>query len=542
MGGRRGSRTALSAVVLTLSFAVPATAAIAAGPTSATGPTPTPGLFSSREEQWYQQSLRLADAHQVSLGAGVIVAVIDGGVDATHPKLRGQLLPGAGIGTDAAVDGLRDDDPDGHGTAMAGIIAGRADVGDPAVWGVAPAAKVLPISTGVRADSDEVARGIRIAVDRGADVISMSLGSVGHATDAEERAVRYALERDVVVVASAGNTEPGDTAVNSPANIPGVIAVTGTDYRGRFWGGSVQGPQSVLAAPGPAIRVPVPTRVSEDGLDTGGGTSNSAAIVAGVAALVRAELPTLDAANVVNRLIRTATDMGPLGRDDQYGFGLVDPVAALTTEIPLVATNPLLATRSPGATAAGDATADSSAGGSAATGSLTAAPDDSVGLAPSKRSAGPSAALWILMLGLATVEGALLGALAHLLFGARYATMRERRRQRKATPVDPSWSPPGHAPAPRPAWPAVNPAWSTATAVRPAPTPVRQAPQTRARQAPAAARPEPAAHIVRPQTPQGRPTMPVRPVHQHPPAIRPRATTPPSAGRPVDTQPWKTPH
>ncbi|WP_261560613.1 S8/S53 family peptidase, partial [Frankia tisae] len=273
----------------------------------------------------------------------VVVAVIDGGVDADHPKLQGQVLPGAGVGPDAAPDGRRDDDPDGHGTAMAGLIAGRNDNGRPEVRGIAPGARILPVSTGAEADSAEVARGIHRAVDLGATVINLSLGAGGAATPDEREAVAYAFAHDVVVVASAGNVETGDHEINSPANIPGVVSVTGSTARGDFWQGSSLGSQAVIAAPAPGIRAPVPTRVSPDGLDTGSGTSNSAAIVSGVVALIRSARPDLDAPNVIERLIYTARDAGPPGRDVEFGFGIVDPAAALTRPVPVVGANPLLA-------------------------------------------------------------------------------------------------------------------------------------------------------------------------------------------------------
>ncbi len=292
-----------------------------------------------------------AQAQRISQGAGVVVAVIDGGVDADHPKLRGQVLPGAGVGQEAAPDGRRDDNPDGHGTAMAGLIAGRNDNGPPEVRGIAPAARILPISTGAEADSTEVARGIHLAVDLGAGIINLSLGSLGTATPDEREAVAYAFAHDVVVGASAGNAETGDRRpatgdreINSPANIPGVVAVTGSTARGGFWRGSSLGARAVIAAPAPGIRAPVPTRVSPDGLDTGAGTSNSAAIVSGVVALIRSARPDLDAPNVINRLIATARDAGPPGPDIEFGFGIVDPGAALTRPVSVVATNPLLAT------------------------------------------------------------------------------------------------------------------------------------------------------------------------------------------------------
>ncbi len=294
-------------------------------------------------DQWYIDVLKIRQAHLTTRGEGVVVAVVDGGVDASHPELAGQVLPGNGFGIDAAPDGSRDDDSYGHGTSMAGIIAARESSPPDPIVGIAPAAKILPVSTGAEADTSEVARAVQWAADHGADVINLSLGSPGPAFRMETRAIEYALERDVVIVAAAGNEGPDDQEINSPANIPGVIAVTGSTAQGDAWSGSVEGPEAAVAAPAPGIRAPVPTRVSSDGLDTGSGTSNSAAVVSGVVALLRSHFPDLDAANIINRLLRTAVDAGPPGRDDRFGFGIVDPVAALTANVTPVTVNPLLA-------------------------------------------------------------------------------------------------------------------------------------------------------------------------------------------------------
>ena len=353
--------TALLAVAAPVAASGATGAVAATGATGATGAVAAVAATGAQQrparwggDQWHITMLRIRQAHLISRGAGVTVAVVDGGVDASHPELAGQVLPGAGFGSDAAPDGGRDDDDGGHGTAMAGIIAARDDGPADAIVGVAPAAKILPVSTGVVADTAEVARAVRWAADHGAGVVNLSLGSPGPAFRMETQAIEYALERDVVVVASAGNAAPGDLEINSPANIPGVVAVTGSNQRGGFWSGSVTGPEAAIAAPAPGIRSPVPTRVSADGLDTGAGTSNSAAVVSGVAALLRARFPDLDAANVVNRLIRTAVDAGPPGRDDHFGFGVVDPVAALTADVAPVTANPLLAPPVSGAAAGAD--------------------------------------------------------------------------------------------------------------------------------------------------------------------------------------------
>lgn len=295
-----------------------------------------------RAEQWYLDELRIDQVRKLSTGRGVIVGVVDSGVDATHPDIRGRVLTG-GRSYGSVGDGRADED--GHGTHIAGIIAATNAAAD-GVDGIAPAAKILPIKIkkGKGLSSDHaLAQGIRMAVDGGAKVVNVSIGSPDVASPGEKDAITYALAKDVVVVVSAGNTAKGDRAVISPANIPGVIAVTGTTRGGAFWSGSVQGPEAVVSAPGDSIFNIGPNH----GYGWGDGTSDSAAIVSGVAALIRSTYPDLDAANVINRIIRTARDAGPKGHDPKYGFGLIDPVAALTADVPTVSENPLLAPASP---------------------------------------------------------------------------------------------------------------------------------------------------------------------------------------------------
>jgi serine protease len=142
------------------------------------------------------------------------------------------------------------------------------------------------------------------------------------------------------VVACDGNlSNDRGQRVWHPAREPGVIAVSGVVRTGAFWAGSLKGAETVLAAPA--------TELTAAGLNHGywqvQGTSFSAPMVSAAAALVRSRYPTLSAANVVNRLIATAEDKGPLGRDAQYGYGIVDPTAALTSTVGSVGRNPLLA-------------------------------------------------------------------------------------------------------------------------------------------------------------------------------------------------------
>ncbi|MBX6390616.1 MAG: S8 family serine peptidase, partial [Frankia sp.] len=275
---------------------------------------PAPPPDRDREQRavpslWYAESLRLTQAHGLSTGEGVTVAVIDGGVDASHPALAGRVIPGAGFGEDAAPDGMRDSDSTGHGTGMASLIAGRASGPDgrsTGIIGVAPDAKILPISLGAELDTTEVAQAIRLATDLGAQVINLSLGSAGAPSPLERSAVTYAMDHDVIVVAAAGNRDAGDETIIAPANIPGVIAVTGYQSDGEFWSGSATGAQAVLAAPAAGIRVALPSDLSYRGFAAGDGTSNATAIVSGVVALVRALHPDLGAPAVIDLLLRTA--------------------------------------------------------------------------------------------------------------------------------------------------------------------------------------------------------------------------------------------
>ncbi len=290
------------------------------------------------EQQWHLAALGVPAAHATTRGDGVVVAVVDSGVDDTRPDLAGALLPGAGFGSAAGTDGTEDND--GHGTAMAALIAGRAV--DGGALGVAPGAMILPVSVGADGDkftTASVAEGVTWAVDQGADVINLSLTSLATLTPDLLRAVNYAFDNDAVVVAGTGND--GDEHVGAPANIKGVIAVSGTIEGNGPWLESNTGPETVLAAPAQRIVTAVPVTVVDTGYAEVDGTSAATALVSGVAALVRARYPDMDAGNVVNRLIATATDLLAPGRDNATGFGQVDPVAALTAEVPPVERNPL---------------------------------------------------------------------------------------------------------------------------------------------------------------------------------------------------------
>jgi type VII secretion-associated serine protease mycosin len=302
---------AAGAITLTAAVAVPATPAFA---------------DSVRNDQWYLNSLNVAQAQAISKGSGVSVAVIDTGVY-PHPDLQRNLLPGANVLPGGTGDGRADNN--GHGTNVAALVAahGRNNNG---ILGIAPSAKILPIKIGDRANGlsvDAATEGFGWATAHGAKVINVSSGT--GPTDALVNAVNGAISHDVVVVAAAGNTS--EIAILSyPAAIDGVLVVGATDRSGKHAGFSIVDKRVDICAPGKDITTAEPKNRYAD-VD---GTSFAAPIVSGAAALVRAKFPNLSGPEVIHRLEATADDIGPPGRDDQCGYGELNIVKALTADVP----------------------------------------------------------------------------------------------------------------------------------------------------------------------------------------------------------------
>ncbi|TDC22473.1 type VII secretion-associated serine protease mycosin [Streptomyces sp. 8K308] len=279
--------------------------------------------------------LGLPQAWDLATGEGVTVAVIDSGVDARHPDLEGQVARGrefVGVRTERE---FTTDDPapqldcEGHGTAVAGLIAARRADGD-RVTGVAPGATVYPVrmADGVEnATARTFAAAIDDAVDADVGVINLSL-AIPSDYEPIRDAVERALAADVVVVAAAGNE--GNANVSGgrmyPAAYDGVLAVAAVDAQGQPLDSSNAGPWVDLAAIGADQVVVSP---GGEGYRVEGGTSMAAAQVSATAALVRSRFPDLSAAEVADRLTRSATPLGG-GRNDRTGAGLVDPFNALT--------------------------------------------------------------------------------------------------------------------------------------------------------------------------------------------------------------------
>ncbi|MGX1241432.1 type VII secretion-associated serine protease mycosin [Streptomyces pseudovenezuelae] len=266
---------------------------------------PAASADQTRRDQWALDTLQAESVWKISKGNGVTVAVIDDGVNAEHQDLEGNVLQGKDF-----IDGDNDASPvdDDHGTGMASIIAGHGHGAGAAdgVIGLAPEAKILPIRVNLEEGSG-FADEIRYAVDHGAKVINISMvlsdsRYKNSASPEDLAAVSYALNKDVLIVAGAGNDGLGPN-LPFPANASGVVAVGGVDKAGEFWSNSNYGPEVMLTAP--ATRI-VTAGAPGNRLRIGDGTSDSTAFVSAAAALLRSKFPDLTAGQVANRLVKTA--------------------------------------------------------------------------------------------------------------------------------------------------------------------------------------------------------------------------------------------
>ncbi|WP_217709111.1 S8 family serine peptidase [Nonomuraea rhodomycinica] len=385
------------AVTLVTSFGLCLAASPLSGASPSAGAAATDALGAA---QWQLPALRLPEAWRITRGEGVLVAVLDTGVNGDHPDLAGSVV----AGPDLTGAGRRPGRWGHHGTAMASLIAGHghtesatpprprnppgaaapagpvltsappsvasaaagtadrvAALGAPArvpqaapgaarlgVIGVAPGARILSVRVTLENDDplrarpsagrpDALARGIRYAADHGADVISMSLGGGSGAwngSPAEKEAVRYALSRGAVLVASSGNDGETTNRKNYPAAYPGVIAVGAVDRRLKVAAFSNRQDYLSVVAPGTGIL----TADGDRSYVVGDGTSAAAAMVAGIAALVRSAYPGLPP-----RQVRAAIERGTASpparrpwpasgadaRDPSYGHGVADALLAL---------------------------------------------------------------------------------------------------------------------------------------------------------------------------------------------------------------------
>jgi subtilisin family serine protease len=347
----------------------PLALAVALGFVVALVPVTPAGADVIRDDEWHLRYLKVAEANLKTRGEGITVAIVDGGVDRTHDDLRGAVLDPVFVveqntqsGTQSGTQGgtqssaeapppsataspftvaappVTGVDEDGHGTALAGAIAGQGHGEDHSegVIGVAPGARILPVvigqtalpdPTGLRTvDADQLAAGIELAVRQRARVIV-----VGYSVAGSERlmqAIRDAQAEDAIVVAADGD-QPSRAFEPYPAAYEGVLAAVPLTRAGDVRVQSTSGRRTGFGVPG--FQIMTTNTGNRYRVDDG---SASAGLLAGVVALLRSQYPDAKADEILRRLTITAVDAGAKGPDPEYGLGRVDLVPALTRNIP----------------------------------------------------------------------------------------------------------------------------------------------------------------------------------------------------------------
>jgi subtilisin family serine protease len=268
-------------------------------------------------------------------GSGVVVAVIDTGIDDTHPDLSGSFVMGRDFSGLGSPDGTAPVGPSSyHGTMVASLIAGQGKTSG-GVIGVAPRVSLMSLSIGLGvagADTDQqIADAVIWAVDNGAKVINLSLTRNSRTWPASwDDAFLYALEKDVVVVAASGNRPDGSGSPSAPGTMPGVLSVGGLT--------KAQAGSERSSTEGIAIDITAP---AEDlfGSFPGGeirswaGSSAAAPLVSGLVALMRQADPAASANDILQRLIASSDDLGEPGFDGVFGFGAINPTQAMSSRL-----------------------------------------------------------------------------------------------------------------------------------------------------------------------------------------------------------------
>ena len=274
-------------------------------------------------------------------GTDVLVAILDTGIDATHIELSDSI-----VATENFVESSSDLDENGHGTHVSGIVTanGVYEITNNYATGVAPEAGIIvgKVCGATGCYESDIMAGIEWAVNQGADVLSLSLGTHDWHTMNENcdsdggpivEKVNWAVSQGVVTVISAGNEGETVNGISSPGCASGAIAVGAVNKSDNLAGFSNHGPALDLVAPGVGILSTYSCVAAGDcsqywyaGMS---GTSMSAPHVTGTVALILQKHPEYTVDDVKNALYETAIDLGATGRDDYYGWGRVDAYAAL---------------------------------------------------------------------------------------------------------------------------------------------------------------------------------------------------------------------
>lgn len=307
-----------------------------------------PDVF--RSQQWGLKRVAARPAWETARGRGALIAIVDTGVDLRHPDLRARIASkGADFISEKKGDSAQD--RNGHGTHVAGIAAATAGNGI-GVAGVAPRAMILPVrvlDAEGSGTTQGVARGIRYAVNKGADVINLSLGAGGAGallglvggSGPMEDAIDYAWSEGAVVVAAAGNDAFPICGQPSDARLLCVGAIEKDGDLSSFSNSDLLGGSDYLVAPGGSgrscagdILSTMLRSVAPDDCSPGrgytalAGTSMATPFVSGVAALLAGR--GLDNGEIVDCILSNAQDLGAEGRDSTYGYGLVHAAGAVS--------------------------------------------------------------------------------------------------------------------------------------------------------------------------------------------------------------------
>ncbi|HEX5116202.1 MAG TPA: S8 family serine peptidase [Pseudonocardiaceae bacterium] len=337
----RWTAAGVAALLLCVVPAVPASAA----------PGP-PGHLEWWFDAWHVQQLWAHGAR----GQGIVIGVIDTGVNAGLPALAGHVLAGTNRGPAGGNgDTDRDDDQFGHGTAMASLMVAHANEFD--ILGIAPDARVLPVAVPLDGTTDgggatdpDLAGAIDYAADHGARIINMSLD--GPAVDDknflscpadEQQAVDHALTEGAIVVAASGNSGDHGSPIVQPGVCLGVVSVGAVDSAGRVPPWSSRHPYLTVTAPG----VNVPTLGRRPGSAfAGDGTSQAAALTSAGLAVIWSRYPKLTNRQVVARLLATVRGKRATA-SPAFGYGTIDIGAAVDRAVPADAPDPVFAAVDP---------------------------------------------------------------------------------------------------------------------------------------------------------------------------------------------------
>ena len=261
--------------------------------------------------QYALAKLRLRDAQGLAKGDKIPVAIIDSGVDVKHPDLAGAVT--------GQFDALGSNEPPhAHGTAVAGIVAAHGRL-----LGAAPSVNLLAVrafgaaAVGADGTTFNILKGLDWAAGQGARIINLSF--TGPSDPLLARALAALHQKGTILIAAVGNAGPKSPPLY-PAADPNVIAVTATDADDQLFSMSNRGAYIAVAAPGTDVLVLAP----DGAYQLSSGTSFAAAYITGIAALMLERKPGLDPDALKKALQATAKDLGPKGRDDQFGAGLAD--------------------------------------------------------------------------------------------------------------------------------------------------------------------------------------------------------------------------